>query len=411
VKILPKFLTIDDFDLKKKTVLVRVDFNSPLDPKTKQIINDKRIRAHASATIEELVKKGAKTVILAHQGRPGSTDFISLEQHAKLLGKALNMPVKFVDDVFGELAQNAIKSLKSGEVLVLGNVRGVSNEQKKGTPEEHSKTDFVKNLAPLADVFISDAFATAHRAHVSMVGFTAVLPSAAGRIMEKELNALGKVLESPKKPSVFMIGGAKGDDSLDISNYVLEKKIADNVLTGGVIGHIFLVAKGVDLGEGNMKFLKKQDLMSLVPGIKKLIKRYPRAIVVPVDLAMDVDQKRKEIDVDSVPTPNSIFDIGTKTANNFSNIIRKAKTIVVSGPVGVFENPEFKKGSEIVLKAVADSEGFSLVGGGHTVAAVEKLGLAGKMSYVSTAGGALIEFLMGKQLPGVVALEKAATRT
>ncbi len=408
---MPKFLTIDDFDLKNKTVLVRVDFNSPLDPKTKQIINDKRIRAHADATIKELVKKGAKTVILAHQGRPGEPDFISLDQHAKLLGKALNMPVKYVDDVLGEAAQNAIKALVSGEVLVLGNVRGVSNEQKKGSPEEHSKTEFVKKLAPLADVFINDAFAAAHRAHVSMVGFTAVLPSAAGRIMERELKALGKVLEAPGKPSVFVIGGAKGDDSLDISNYVLKNDIADYVLTGGVIGHIFLVAKGVNLGDGNMKFLEKKELMGLVPGIKELMNEYPGAVIVPVDLAMEVDQKRKEINVDDLPTNYAVFDIGTKTAKKFGDIIRKAKTIVVSGPVGVFENPEFKAGSQIVLEAVADSEGFSLVGGGHTVAAVEQLGLADKMSYVSTAGGALIEFLMGKQLPGVVALEKAAVRT
>jgi len=408
---MPKFLTIDDLDLKNKTVLVRVDFNSPLDPKTKQIINDKRIRAHADATINELVKKGAKTVILAHQGRPGEPDFIPLNQHTELLGKALSMSVKYVDDVFGEKTQKAIRELKSGEVLVLGNVRTVSNEQNKGTPEEHSKTEFVKNLAPLADVFINDAFAAAHRAHVSMVGFTAVLPSAAGRIMERELKALGKVLEAPEKPSVFVIGGAKGDDSLDISNYVLKKDIADYVLTGGVIGHIFLVAKGVDLGEPNMKFLEKKDLMGLVPGIKELMKQYPGAIIVPVDLAMEVDQKRKEITVDELPTNYPILDIGTKTAKKFADIILKAKTIVVSGPVGVFENPEFKKGSQIVLEAVADSEGFSLVGGGHTVAAVEKLGLADKMSYVSTAGGALIEFLMGKQLPGVVALEKAAART
>jgi phosphoglycerate kinase len=408
---MPKFLTIDDFNLKNKTVLVRVDFNSPLDPKTKQIINDKRIRAHADATISELVKKGAKTVILAHQGRPGDADFIPLNQHAELLGKALNMTVKYVDDVLGEDAQNAIKALKSGEVLVLGNVRGLPYEQSKGTPEEHSKTEFVKNLAPLADVFINDAFAAAHRAHVSMVGFTAVLPSAAGRIMERELKALSKVLDAPEKPSVFVIGGAKGDDSLDISNYVLKNGIADYVLTGGVIGHIFLVAKGVDLGKGNMDFLEKKDLMGLVPGIKELMNQYPGAIIVPVDLAMEVNHKRKEITVEELPTIYPIFDIGTKTAKKFADIILKAKTIVVSGPVGVFENPEFKKGSQIVLEAVADSEGFSLVGGGHTVAAVEKLGLADKMSYVSTAGGALIEFLMGKQLPGVVALEKAAART
>jgi phosphoglycerate kinase len=408
---MPKFLTMDDFNLKDKTVLVRVDFNSPLDPETKKIINDKRIRAHADATIKELVKKGAKTVILAHQGRPGDADFIPLNQHAVLLGKALGMPVKYVDDVFGEAAQNAIKALKSGEVLVLGNVRGVPNEQTKATPEEHAKTEFVKNLAPLADIFINDAFAAAHRAHISMVGFTAVLPSAAGRIMERELKALGKVLEAPEHPSVFVIGGAKGDDSLDISNYVLKNGIADSVLTGGVIGHIFLVAKGVNLGAGNMAFLEKKELMGLVPGIKELMSKYPGAIIVPVDLAMDVNNKRQEIDVDNLPTDNNILDIGTKTANKFADIILKAKTIVVSGPVGVFENPEFKKGSEIVLNAVADSEGFSLVGGGHTVAAVEKLGLANKMSYVSTAGGALIEFLMGKQLPGVVALEKAAART
>jgi phosphoglycerate kinase len=408
---MPKFLTIDDFDLKNKTVLVRVDFNSPLDPETKQIINDKRIRAHANATISELVKKGAKTVILAHQGRPGEPDFIPLNQHAELLGKALNMNVKYVDDVLGEKAQKAIRELKSGEVLVLGNVRTVSNEQNKGTPEEHSKTEFVKKLAPLADVFINDAFAAAHRAHVSMVGFTAVLPSAAGRIMERELKALGKVLESPEKPSVFVIGGAKGDDSLDISRYVLKNDIADHVLTGGVIGHIFLVATGVDLGKPNMQFLEKKELMGLVPGIKELMNQYPGAVIVPTDLAMEVDQKRKEITVDELPTNYPIFDIGTKTAKKFGEIIRKAKTIVISGPVGVFENPEFKKGSQIVLEAAADSEGFSLVGGGHTVAAVENLGLADKMSYVSTAGGALIEFLMGKQLPGVVALEKAAART
>ena len=408
---MPKFLTMDDFNFKNKTVLVRVDFNSPVDPTTKKVLDDTRIRAHAESTIKELVKKGAKTVILAHQGRPGDADFISLEQHASLLGKALGISVKYVDDVLGKSAQESIKNLKSGEVLVLGNVRGVPNEQNKGTPEEHSKTEFVKNLAPLADIFINDAFAAAHRAHISMVGFTAVLPSAAGRIMERELKALGKVLESPEKPSVFVIGGAKGDDSLDISNYVLKNGIADNVLTGGVIGHIFLVAKGFDLGKGNMAFLEKKELMGLVPGIKKLMKQYPGAIVTPIDLAMEVNKKRKEIDVEDLPTDNNIFDIGTKTANKFAEIIMKAKTIVVSGPVGVFENPEFKKGSKIVLEAVAESKGFSLVGGGHTVATVEKLCLSDKMSYISTAGGALIEFLMGKQLPGVVALEKAAART
>lgn len=406
-----KFLTLDDFDLKNKTVLLRVDFNSPLDPETKKIINDKRIRAHANTTIKELIEKGAKTVILAHQGRPGDADFTSLNEHAELLGKALNMSVKYVDDVLGQDAQSAIKDLKIGEVLLLGNVRGLPSELQKGTPEEQSKTDIVKTLAPLVDLFVNDAFAAAHRAQVTIIGFTPVLPSAAGRIMEKELKALGKVLDDPEKPSVFMIGGAKGDDSLDISSYVLKHNIANNILTGGVISHIFLVATGVNLGKGNIKFLEKKELMGLVPGIQKLMAEYPEAVVVPVDVATEVNNKRQELAVSELPIDTPLFDIGTETAKKFGEIIRNAKTVVVSGPVGVFENPEFRRGSEIVLQAVADCQGFTLIGGGHTIAAVEKLGLADKISYISTAGGALIEFLMGNELPGVAALEQAANRT
>lgn len=408
---MPKFLTMDDFDFKDKTVLVRVDFNSPVDPETKKVLDDTRIRAHAETTIKELTEKGAKTVILAHQGRPGEPDFIPLKQHAEILGKILDKAVKYVDDVFGEKAQKAIRELKSGEVLVLENVRTFADERKKGSPEDHAKSEFVKKLAPLADVFVNDAFAAAHRAHISIVGFTAVLPSVAGRIMERELKALTKVLEAPEKPCVFIMGGAKGDDSLEISRYVLKNNIADYVLTGGVIGHIFLVAKDVDLGKPNMQFLEKKGLMGLVPGIKELMKEYPAAIMVPVDVAIDVEQKRKEIAVDELPTDYAIYDIGTETAKKYGELIKKAKSIVISGPMGVFENKEFMVGTKKVFEAAAASEAFSLVGGGHTVAAVEELGLADKISYISTAGGALIEFLMGKQLPGVVALEKAAART
>ncbi|MDH5690043.1 MAG: phosphoglycerate kinase [Candidatus Bathyarchaeota archaeon] len=408
---MPKFLTIDDYDFTDKTTLVRVDFNSPVDPKTKKIIDDTRIQAHAETTIKELTQKGAKTVILAHQGRPGEPDFIPLKQHAKALSKILDKPVGYVDDIFGEKAQKAIKKLKSGDVIVLENVRTYPDEQKKGSPEEHAKSEFVKKLAPLADVFVNDAFAAAHRAHISIVGFTAVLPSVAGRIMERELNALEKVLESPEKPCVFILGGAKGDDSLEISKYVLKNNIADYILTGGVIGHIFLAAKDIELGKSNMEFLEKKKLMGLVPGIRELMKIYSEAIKVPVDLAVEVNQKRKEIDVRELPTGYSIFDIGTQTTKKYQEFIHKAKSIVISGPMGVFENREFMTGTKKVLEALAGSDAFSLVGGGHTVAAVEELGLANKMSYVSTAGGALIEFLMGKQLPGVVALEKSATRT
>jgi len=188
-----KYLTLDDVDVKDKVVLVRVDFNSPVDPETKKVLDDTRIRAHGETTIKELAQKGAKVVVIAHQGRKGDPDFIPLKQHAEILGKVLGKPVKFVDDVFGEKAQKAIKELKSGEILVLDNVRNFAGETKEGTPEEHAKTELVKALAPLADIFVNDAFAAAHRAHVSMVGFTAVLPSVAGRIMERELKSLSRV--------------------------------------------------------------------------------------------------------------------------------------------------------------------------------------------------------------------------
>jgi phosphoglycerate kinase len=406
-----RFLTIDDFEFQNRVALVRVDFNSPVDPETKKILEDVRIRAHGETTIRELVHKGAKVVVLAHQGRPGDSDFIPMEQHAKILGEILGSPVKYVDDLFGEKAKKAINSLKGGEVLVLGNVRTFADEQKKGSPEEHAKTAFVKSLAPLADVFVNDAFAAAHRAHVSIVGFPAVLPSVAGRIMERELKALGKALESPEKPCVFIIGGAKADDALRISKYVLDNDIADSVLTGGVAGHLFLAAKGFNLGKSNVEFLKKKDLLSFVAGIGELVRRYPARVKTPLDLAVDVDGKRKEIVVCDLPTAYPVCDIGGKTIGEYCKIIGKAKSIVISGPMGIYENKEFMKGTKEVLGAIAGSKGFSLVGGGHTVAAVEQLGLEKKMGYVSTAGGALIEFLMGGKLPGVTALEAAAKRS
>jgi phosphoglycerate kinase len=405
-----KFLTLDDIKVKDKVVLVRVDFNSPVDPSSKKVLEDVRIRAHGQKTIKELAEKGAKVVILAHQGRKGDLDFIPLKQHAEILGKILAKPVRYVDDVFGEKAKTAIRNLKSGEILVLDNVRFFAGEAKEGTPEEHAKTDLVKNLAPLADFFVNDAFAAAHRAHGSIIGFTTVLPSVAGRIMEKELKSLSRVLEKPEKPCLFILGGAKADDSLEISKYVLDKQIADNVLTGGVVGQVFLAAKGINLGKTNMDFLEKKELTGFLPGIKELMQKYRGEIKTPKDVAVEVNGKRKEVAVEDLPTNYPMFDIGAKTVEEYARLIRNAKSIVISGPMGVYENKEFAYGTKQVFKQIADSKAFSLAGGGHTISALEEFGLIKKISYVSTAGGALIEFLMGKKLPGVVALEKAASR-
>ena len=402
-----KYLTLDDVKVKDKVVLVRVDFNSEVDPETKKVTSDVRIRAHAETTIKELAEKGAKVVILAHQGRKGDPDFTPLKQHAGILAKILKCPVQYVDDVYGEKAKKAIKALKSGEVLVLENVRSFDGETKNGTPEQQAKTELVQNLAPLADLFVNDAFAAAHRGHASMVGFTAVLPSVAGRIMERELKSLRRALEKPEKPCVYVMGGAKADDSLEISKYVLGNGIADYVVVGGVTAQLFLAAKGFDLGKGNMAFLAKKELTGLVPGIQALLKQYPDKILLPDDVALDVGGKRKEILVGKLPTEYSIFDIGAKTAENYAKLVAKAKSIVVSGPMGVYENKEFNHGTKRVFEAIADSKAFSLAGGGNTIAAIQEYGLSKKIGYISTAGGALIEFLMGKKLPGVVALENA----
>ena len=402
-----KYLTLDDVKVKDKVVLVRVDFNSEVDPETKKVTSDVRIRAHAETTIKELAEKGAKVVILAHQGRKGDPDFTPLKQHAGILAKILKCPVQYVDDVYGEKAKKAIKALKSGEILVLDNVRSFDGETKNGTPEQQAKTELVQNLAPLADLFVNDAFAAAHRGHASMVGFTAVLPSVAGRIMERELKSLSRALEKPEKPCVYVMGGAKADDSLEISKYVLGNGIADYVVVGGVTAQLFLAAKGFDLGKGNMAFLAKKELTGLIPGIQALLKQYPDKILLPEDVALDVGGKRKEILVGKLPTEYSIFDIGAKTAENYAKLVAKAKSIVVSGPMGVYENKEFNHGTKRVFEAIADSKAFSLAGGGNTIAAIQEYGLSKKIGYISTAGGALIEFLMGKKLPGVVALENA----
>ena len=402
-----KYLTLNDVQVKNKVVLVRVDLNSEIDPETKKVNSDVRIRAHAETTIKELAEKGAKVVILAHQGRKGDADYTPLKQHADILGKILNCKVKYVDDVYGEKAKKAIKKLQSSEILVLENVRSFDGETKNGTPEQQAKTELVQNLAPLADLFVNDAFAAAHRGHASMVGFTALLPSVAGRIMESELKSLSKALEKPEKPCVYVMGGAKADDSLEISKYVLSNGIADYVIVGGVTAQLFLAAKGINLGKSNMAFLAKKELTGLIPGIQALMKQYPEKVVVPVDLALDVNGKRKEISVAQFPTEYSVYDIGTKTVEKYAKLISNAKSMVVSGPMGVYENKEFSYGTRGVFEAIAASKGFSLAGGGNTIAAIQEYGLSKKIGYISTAGGALIEFLMGKKLPGVVALENA----
>jgi len=402
--------TLDDFEVKNKTVLVRVDFNSEIDPQTKKVTSDVRIRAHAETTLKELTQKGAKVVVITHQGRKGDDDYTTLKTHTEILQNILQCPIKYIEDVFGEKAQSAIKKLQPGEILVLENVRSWDGETKNGTPDQQAKTPLVQNLAPLLDLFVSDAFSTAHRSHVSMVGFTAVLPSAAGRIMEHELKSLSKALEKPEHPCIYVMGGSKAEDSLEISRYVLNNQIADYVLVGGVTAQLFLAAKNVNLGKTTMNYLTQKELTQYIPGIKALIEQHPQNIKMPSDVAANIYGDRCEIALSELPTEYPIWDIGSKTVAEYAQLIANAKSIVVSGPMGVYENPQFNSGTKGVLTAIANSNAYSLAGGGNTIAVIEEYGLTKKFSYISTAGGAVTEFLMGKKLPGVEAL-KTATQT
>ncbi|RLF44646.1 MAG: phosphoglycerate kinase [Thermoplasmata archaeon] len=405
---MPEFNTLDDFDFGEKTVLLRVDFNLPLDKKTMEILDTTRIK-QALPTIKELIEKKAKVVILAHQGRPGSWDFISLDKHAKALSDLLGKPVQFVDDIYGEKAKDVISSAKSGDVILLDNVRKVPEEMEKKSAEEHAKSAMVKVLSSLADVFVNDAFAAAHRKQCSLIGFTAVLPSCAGRLMEKELVTLGKLLSNPDKPSLFLFGGAKYSDVVKTIERSLQNGIADEVILTGLPANAFLKAREIKLGSVNEEILKEEESPELMEQIKKLSDEFNGSIKLPLDFAVEKDGKRVEISIEELPTEYPIYDIGLKSIEQFIESIKKAHTIFISGPCGVFEKKEFLRGTKEILTAIANSDAFSIVGGGHTVAAVEMLGLGDKISHISTGGGSLEKFMMGESLPVVEAL-KAAKR-
>jgi len=401
-----EFPTLDNFYFYGKTVLVRPDFNVPIDPNSKKIIDDSRIREHAE-TIRELCDKGARVVIIAHQGRPGDPDYVeSLKEHAEALSAVLGRPVKYVHDLSGDEAKNSIRDLKPGEALVLKNVRSFPDEAKDKTPEEHSKSKLVQELAPLIDVFVLDGFSVAHRGHCSVVGFAPVKPVCAGRVMERELKALSKVFERPEKPMMCVLGGAKAEKTVTIVEYMLKNNIADSILTGGLVSQLFLAAKGVNLGGVNVEVLKRKKLYELTPQAEELVEQYGDRIKLPVDLALDVDGKRVEVKVSELPSEKPISDIGVETADTYVRLLRSAKSILISGPLGVYEKDAFIEGSRRVFEAAALSRAYKVAGGGDTAAVLKKLNLYDKFDYVSLAGGAFIEYITGAKLPGVEILKR-----
>ena len=398
-----KFNTIDDFNVENKTVLVRIDVNSPVDPSTGLILDDTRLLLH-SETIKELANKKAKVVILAHQSRPGKKDFTTLSQHAKALSNILDLNVKYVDSVFSSSAKEAIKALNPGEVLLLENVRFFSEESLSRSPEQQSKTLLVRELAPLVDYFINDAFAAAHRSQTSLVGFTQVVPSAAGRVMERELTVIQNALDNVQHSCVFLLGGMKPDDSIDVMENVLGNKTADKVLTTGIVANILLWAADVDINDVNRAFIESRGYADMVDKSRLLLERFGDKILYPSDVAIEKDNKRIDISIEDIPN-YSIFDIGVNTIREYAKIIREAKMVFANGPAGVFENPDFAIGTEDLVNAMASTNAFTVVGGGHIAAATNGLGLASKMDHVSSGGGACISMLASKPLAAVEALK------
>ena len=399
------YLTMEDVKLDNKRVLVRVDFNSPMDP-SGNILDDKRIKSHLD-TLRAL--EDCRVVLMAHQSRAGKKDYTTMEAHARSATRLLRRDVAYIDDIFGSHAREAIRSLMPGEVLLLENTRFYAEENMNRTPADHAKSHMVKRLAPLFDLFINDAFAVSHRSHCSVVGFTEVLPNIAGLLMDKEITALDKGLKGDEHPTIYSLGGTKADDSIKVIENVLRRGGADKILTSGVVATVFLMAAGINVGEANRKFVEDQEYLEQIPVAAKLLAEYPDKIAMPVDVALNKNGERIDVAVSALSNDLPIADIGLETIVDYSKELKDARVTVMNGPAGIFEQEKFKLGTSELLKASAESD-YSIAGGGHSVAAIEQLGLESKFSHVSMGGGASITYLSGEPLPGIEALKKYALK-
>jgi phosphoglycerate kinase len=388
-------MTIKDLEVKGKRVLVRVDFNVPVDGKG-EITDDRRIRA-ALPTINHLAEQGAKVILVSHFGRPKGVDAqFRMDKIAQRLRDLSGRKVIKVDDCIGEEPQTAAATMGEGDILLLENVRFY--KQETGNDPE-----FARQLASVADLYVNDAFGTAHRAHASTAGVTAYLqPAAAGFLIEKELRIMGKAISNPEKPFVAILGGAKVADKLGVITNLLN--IVDTLIIGGGMAYTFLKAKGLEIGKSlvdleKIEFAREMITQAEAKGVKLLL---------PVDVVITDDFKNptmhKTVAADAIPADLQGVDIGPETIRQFTQVVKAAKTVVWNGPMGVFENPDFAVGTNAIAQAMAEADATTIVGGGDSAAAVEQLGYAAQMSHVSTGGGASLEFLEGKELPGVAAL-------
>ncbi|WP_423751021.1 phosphoglycerate kinase [Salinirarus marinus] len=395
------FKTLDDIGTGKR-VLVRLDLNSPVE---EGVVQDNRRFSRHARTVRELREGGHHVVCMAHQGRPGRDSFVSLEQHADILADHVDHPVQFVDDVCGERAVDAVRSLESGEILLLENVRMCGDELPERPPEEHAESEFVRALAPEFDAYVNDAYSAAHRSHASLVGFPLVLDSYAGRVMEREYEANTSIANREfDGPVTMVLGGAKATDVVDVMD-ALDQKV-DTYLLGGVVGELFLRAEGYDVGYdvGGTDVFDYQWERNEGTIERLLIEREER-VRLPSDLAYEADGEREECQVEGVEKDRPFPDIGHDTIEAFQSVIEESAAVFVKGAMGVFEDERFSDGTVEILRAIGETDCFSVVGGGDTSRAITLYGLdEDDFSHVSIAGGAYVNALTGSELPAVEAL-------
>ena len=395
-------LTLDDFDLKGKTVLLRVDLNVPIDHDTKEILGEYRIE-EAAITIKAL--NSAKIVVISHQGRVGRKDFVGMNNHAKVLEKYCGKKVKYVKDVIGASAIEEIKNMNDDDIIMLDNLRLCAEENYEFSLEDSAKTIMVKRLAGLFDLFVLDSFPSAHRTHPSLVGFAQVLPTCAGKLIEKEVMQLQKILDVAKGPYTIVLGGSKVGDRLMAIKKLIDNKRADHILLTGIIANVFMRA------QGRIKFplnIKRED--EHVANAHTLIGEHPDIFSTPVDVAVNNNGSRTEIDVRDLQNDDEIFDVGQKTIEHYGKIISGSGTVFISGPAGYFEKDDFKTGTKALLEYVANSMATTIVSGGHLTTALKKYELSDKVDHISTAGGALVRYIAGEELPMIKSLEESAIK-
>ncbi|MFU0792109.1 phosphoglycerate kinase [Cerasibacillus sp. JNUCC 74] len=387
-------MSVKDLDVKGKKVFCRVDFNVPM--KDGKVTDDTRIRA-ALQTIEYLSNQGAITILASHLGRPKGkvVEELRLDPVAKRLSDLIGKEIVKTDAVYGEEVNQAIAQASEGDIILIENVRFEAGEEKND--EQLSQA-----FADMADCYVNDAFGAAHRAHASTTGVAEKLPAAAGFLMEKELSVLGQALENPKRPFTAIIGGAKVKDKINVIDNLLEK--VDHLIIGGGLAYTFIKAQGYEIGNS----LLEEDKIDLAKQFMQKAKDKGVEFVLPIDVvvadAFKEDANKKEVDIDQIPADWQALDIGPKTAEKYAQIVANSKLIIWNGPMGVFEMDAFANGTKAVAEALANTEGYTVIGGGDSAAAVEKFELSDKMDHVSTGGGASLEFMEGKTLPGVAAL-------